>query len=594
MYEFELDENSVIENNEIFNNIFESMLNTFYADYPNLKKEREDFINELAQESEVQKSLLDKYKTIHSDHMKVMLITDDMIKKVGLQQVTSAIPFDKDGSPNPSGIFSTYIFGNTQKERSNNCGYVDLKDKYFHPFVYEILVKLDGNIDRCAKGEGSWEIKDGRLKKKPVSDDDFFESEDTGLKWLIENFSKLKFERNKSRIRGERIDFIENSIKDNSIFISKYIIIPVIYRDIEHSSSRMQMNEINDFYNKLISYSSASGDEIIGSVGNITYYRIQSLLVQLRKFGQDLIAMKNGFFHKAILGKNPDYGSRSVISVPLSNGILRPEDQSINMQHTGVPIAQCCSLGLPFIMKWIMDFIAEEFEYKYGSRYIAEEIDSNGKIKTKFIDLDNPREYFNTEFIEKHISLYTKTYGSRFDPIELPVKGGGEPYVLQAKHFINYATGEPINRPFTWTDLLYIAASEALENKYIYVCRYPITDYLSMFPSKIFIQSTLKTIPVKFRDKIYPNYPVVDLKTSPAKMNMIFNDTVNMSNLYLDTMGADYDGDTVSIKMVYSDEANAEAAKLSKGIANYFRTNGSMVRFVKNEALLTYYNMSVY
>jgi len=584
-----------IENN---NRIFEALLESLYNDAPHLKSEAIDFIREIDQmavyeaENNSDVGLFDKLKTVRHDHMKVDLVTDKMIEDAGLPRVSSSIPFDREGTPSPNGVFSIEIFGSTKEERTNNCAYIDLGGKFFHPYAYEILVKLDAKIDKCAKGEGSWEIKDGKLVAKESDPDDFFDSADTGLIWLIENFHKLQFERNTSRIRDERLDFIESIIKDGSIFITKYIVIPVIYRDIEHSSSRTQINEINDFYDKLISYANSNGDELIGSVGNVTQYRIQSTLVQIRKYGQSLISMKNGFFHKAILGKNPDYGSRSVISVPLMSGLKNPSEINIDMQHTGIPIAQCCSLGFPFVLKWISDFVAENFEYKYGNKYPTLMPDGT----RKFVELDNPREYFNQEFITKKISLYTKTFSSRFEPVELPLKSGG----MLRVHAADFLKDDKMNksaigdRYFTWTDLLYLASAIALKDKYVYICRYPITDYLSMFPSKIFVLSTLKTMRVEYDKMIFKNYPMIDLKTSPDNMNTIFNDTVNMSNLYLDTMGADYDGDTVALKMVFSDEANIEAERLSNGIANYFRINGNMVRFIKNELLVCYYSMSVY
>lgn len=95
-------------------------------------------------------------------------------------------------------------------------------------------------------------------------------------------------------------------------------------------------------------------------------------------------------------------------------------------------------------------------------------------------------------------------------------------------------------------------------------------------------------------DKIYPNYPVIDLSLPEEKVATQFIDTITMSNLYLDAIGGDYDGDQVSVKMVFSIEANQEAEELINSLKHYISIQGGIVRIVKNEAYLTFYNMTRY
>ncbi|MGC9079880.1 MAG: hypothetical protein ACP5G1_04035, partial [Nanopusillaceae archaeon] len=64
------------------------------------------------------------------------LLTCDDIDTKGI--VTSPKTFIKD-SPDPAGIFSTIIFGNTKEERSKNFGKIILPVRIFHPVVFEYL-----------------------------------------------------------------------------------------------------------------------------------------------------------------------------------------------------------------------------------------------------------------------------------------------------------------------------------------------------------------------------------------------------------------------------------------------------------------------
>ena len=49
----------------------------------------------------------------------------------------------------------------------------------------------------------------------------------------------------------------------------------------------------------------------------------------------------------------------------------------------------------------------------------------------------------------------------------------------------------------------------------------------------------------------------------------MFVDSMNISNLYLSGIGGDYDGDTVTIKGIYTEEANKELDKIMNSKYNF-------------------------
>ena len=149
-----------------------------------------------------------------------------------------------------------------------------------------------------------------------------------------------------------------------------------------------------------------------------------------------------------------------------------------------------------------------------------------------------------------------------------------------------------LNRPMTWTDLFYIAAVNSISDKYVYITRYPIEGYNSIFPTQCLPLSTIDTIPATVDGQFYPYYPKIDLKTPTDKISNLFNDTVTMSDLMIDIMGADFDGDTVSLKLCYTLEANQEAKEISESIRNFISQEGELIRDVGKEAFLTFYNMT--
>lgn len=53
-----------------------------------------------------------------------------------------------------------------------------------------------------------------------------------------------------------------------------------------------------------------------------------------------------------------------------------------------------------------------------------------------------------------------------------------------------------------------------------------------------------------------------------------------------------YDGDTVSAKILFTIEANEEAARQLNEIRHYVSIQGNLVRILGNETYLTFYNMT--
>ena len=529
--------------------------------------------------------------------MKIALLTDKVITNAKLKCVTSPIMFTNGTDFYDDGIFSTKIFGETADQRKRQCGYIDLHQKFFHPFVFEILCKLDQKFGICASGKGSWIITpEGKLLEIKDENDPLYNEENTGLNWLIKNYDKLSFKTNTSVSRNDRVQMIKSLSKDE-IFIQKWIVIPVFYRDVDLSNDKKVIPELNKMYNKLIQYSNGIPDSSFAFFNNGLCYSIQSLLVDIRKYGQSLIEKKHGFFHKAILGKSTDFGSRDVISVPVMNRYETPMQNPVDIMHTGIPVTKCLALAYPFIKKYCLDFFANNF--RNAKEYpVYRWVDGKYKIVAK-VNIKDQMQIYTAQMIDKKIERYMKSPGTRFETIniiteddkEIPMYFSGLLRPMPGVDLKKYSTSL-YQRPMTWADLFYQASMEVAADKYVYITRYPVTSYASIFPSKCTPLSTLNTMPLEVDGKFYPNYPVIDLSLSTDKISTLFIDTVTMSNLFLDALGGDYDGDTVSCKLCFSLEANKEAEEIAESIRSFVSPDGKLMRMIKNEGYLSFYNMT--
>lgn len=503
-----------------------------------------------------------------------------------LKEVTDPIIFEKGAIPSIGGLLSTEIFGTSVKERRDTFAYINLNGHFLDPFVYKLLKKMNRNFVSVVNGSKKFVIDaEGQL----VEDE---EKGQTGLEFIYKNWDKIVFKRNNSTIRNERIDVLD-AYDRNTIFCEQWIVIPAFYRDVNlqsSSSGKISHHEINDKYSKLIRLASIlRNDNNFDFTMESTRARIQETMVEIYDFLRGKIEKKHGLIRKSLLGKSIDYGARSVISAPVFNA-NKPENMQIDFYHCGVPLAQCCSLFTPFIVSWVKQFFHRELE-KIGTKYPIRKKD--GTIE--YVQLDNPIQYFNEDYIKKQIDRFIFSISDRFDPIALPVVDKKYQGKIYLSFIGRHSDGSPesvsplIQRPATWCDILYQAAVDVTSDKMVWVTRYPLLDYFGMLPNKIAVLSTHQTAPMFVGDKVYDFYPKVDLDLPVEKVSTSFIDTVTMSNLYLAGLGGDYDGDQVTLKGVYSQEANKEAEEILRSKAHILNIYGQNMRKTTNEGVQTLY-----
>lgn len=529
--------------------------------------------------------------------MKVWLIDFEKFVKVnGLQPITNANMFDMGNVPTVDGLFSTEIFGVTTKDRKETMAYIDLGGKFLNPKVYITLKRLNRNFEAVVYGTKKFVIQNGDL----VPD----ENGGTGLPWLYKHWDELNFKKNSSKQRTERVDVINNNKKD-IIFTSKFLVLPAFYRDVNLQSSdkNPRVPEINDIYasiirNVKIVQDSNNMDFIIASVTG----KIQESLVDIYNLLKEKIQGKNGYIRRYLLGKTVDYGSRVVITAAPYN-VNSVNDQPVNYYYTGVPLSHVCSQFTPFMIHWLTRFFKNEAENLANSYQV---LDPKGVPKT--IKLDNPVAYFNNDYIEKHLDNFVHTPSVRFEFIELPVKPeelakAGLP--KNSKLYMRFSgrkvkgdidsankNENNINRNLTWTDILYQAAIDVTEDKHVWVTRYPILDYLGTYTARIAVLSTRNTVPMMVGGKFYPQYPDIDLSLKQTDLDSVFRDTVNIPATRLSPLGADHDGDQITVKPVFSQEANAECEKILYSKTNLLTVQGKGTCSIGNEGVQTLYAMT--
>lgn len=507
------------------------------------------------------------------------------IKVNNLEEVTNPITFNLGNIPTDDGILSYKIFGlSGSYDRKTIFAYIDLKKHFLHPYFYKILTQMDRRFIKIVNGSSFYRIENGKL----IEDR---ENGNTGLDWLYKNFHLLNFDSSDSEYRNKKISLFK-SMKKDEIFVNKWLVIPAHYRDVNLNNvkiGRISLDKINDHYISLLSMAQSASEEL-DFIGFLTEARIQQKLIDIYEYFISYIGGgtvqsegitrrgKHSLVKKDLLAKTVDYSYRGVVSAPniLAND---PNKQLIKFTYIGVPLSAVCVLFFPFFQYYIKSWLEDTFIQ------INEIKDNKGKL----YKLSNPMSLFTPEKIKRMINLFIKSPNNRLDPIKVKVIDENN---KEKKVPLKIYESE-LKRNFTLLDLMYISAVRITKDKHVFMTRYPVDNVHSEVPFKIQILTTYETQSITIENEFFSHYPVISKdELTPNLKNLKFIDTIIPHGTTLEASGMDFDGDTVSLRSVYSVEANQECDTLIKSPFYTVDVRGNNIKTIKNEGIQTLYNLT--
>lgn len=522
-----------------------------------------------------------------------VLDIEDFIKVNNVKEITDPIFFVRNGVPTPEGLLSNEIFGITKDERSNIFGYIDLYDWFLHPLAYIEWSRMDSRIKDIVFG----------TKKFIVNNQgDFEENEngESGVKFLKDNFNKIKIKTTDSIKRNNKIKFLTSNAKH--IFIKKYIVIPAYYRDVNSTSGgRVGVGELNKYYSSLIiAVRSLRETQEYGlSMSDATKGRIQETLVHIYNYlcgtgGMDTdgigLSKKHGIIKTSVMSKTTDEGSRLVISAPN----IKAENVNnlmVDTEHCALPLSSALVNFKPFIVFNVKRFFENEFSSNPTHTIL------NDKGERELVQIKNPEMVFSDKEIESQMNKFIHGYSKRLTPVEVPLVNG-EIKKMSFRGFnvdprdIKNSKNAVQSRAMTWCDVFYIAAVEATKDKCVLITRFPMDSYWNEFPAKIRISTMKETEPIVIGSNYYPWYPKIRDKDIDSNTSNMFIDTLQFTNLNLSSIGGDYDGDQCGVKGVWSVEANEECRKIIESKEYYLDLNCTNVKVSTNEAVQSIYSLT--
>lgn len=527
-----------------------------------------------------------------------VLDVERYIKTNELQEITNPTFFGAGGAPTSDGLLSNEIFGITQKDRAGTFAYIDLGEYFIDPSCYKTLQRLDSKFGFIINSLRTYKVNaEGDLEEDPTGG--------TGIKWLKENFGKIVLKPTKSRSRDMRIRYVEHNFKVGRMFINKYIVIPAYYRDVNTSGKHTGVGQINTFYVNLITAARAikESNDYGLSMADTTCSRIQDTLKAIYDWfcGNSNPSIKDpgsglsGKFGiiRANMSYTSDYSSRLVLSAPELK-VDTIDDLMVTIDKSAIPLAAVAADFYPFMLFHMRKFFENEFLNSTSYEFV------NAKGEEVSVELDNPMMHFNDDLLKDQLKKFVYSHNNRFIPIEIPTKDRDHTYYMtfKGKRWDSVKNAEEssepaIHRPMTWVDVIYIAAVRSTEGKQMSFTRFPYDSYFNTIYTGIEVASTTETEPIVLDGEFYRFYPKIRIEDINAPSAQSFVDTMQISNLYLNGLGADYDGDTGQVKGSFFKETNDELSRFTDSKANFINMNCQNIRVSEKEAVQAIYNFTL-
>ena len=477
------------------------------------------------------------------------------------------------------GFFSQSIFGRVGDDaRSRRFSYIDIKIPVFHPVIFDTLTKVKRIYGEIIHGK-TYAIFDKSIG-------DFVKSNQldgqTGFHFFEKHWKDIKFPERKSDSRELNIQLIDKY--KNKSLISKIVVMPAGLRDYEITADgRESEDEINVLYRKILSISN--------SISLQTYAYSPELLNSSRYALQHNFNTLYDLLKSSVEGKKKLYmgkwATRAVFNG--TRNVITTSNISINeLGSKGNPGFNDTIIGLYQYMKATLpvtkyqirnDFLSTVFN---GPNSPANLVDK--KTLKRVTHITKPKNYdlwMSDEGLDKIISMFGEE-SIRHKPLEIEghflgliYKDNGYFKVFSDIDELPEAYDKSKVTAITFTELLYLAVYPHYHRYPAFITRYPVTGFGSIYPSTLHLKTTVKTVELKPLDENWE--PTDTLPTAwQFPTNTPFFNSISPAPSHLATLNADFDGDTCSVIVAYSEEAIKEVADKINSKSFYVNSSGKI------------------
>lgn len=488
-----------------------------------------------------------------------------------LKEVLKLNIYSLDKNFEEEGLFSTTIFGPVGSSvRNETFGYIDLGIKLLHPLIYQHIMSLGVKYKDIIYGnkKAVWneETNDFNIVE---------EGGQYGLMFFIKHMDKLNLVYGDSDQRNSKITMVKSYGREYDI---RYmLVLPAGLRDYFEKDGKGSEDEVNDIYRAIIGMannlkSMNPEDEEDLELLNPIIVKIQEKFLEVYEYFKTILSGKKGVIlsmwaKTAVMG-----GTRNVITP--STKLIEDLDSidKIGFNDTTVGLYQYISGISPIAKNRIktifMDRVinsANTEAYMFNKNFEKESITILPKDSRKWLTYDGMTKVISS--LGQESTRYAPVTIGGYYPILVDDNNGTVKVYFPGDEVVKTKT----LRPISYMELMYLAVYDVRKKYPCEVVRFPVTGVGSSYISNVYLKTTVTARTVKVImdgiEKEVFNYPIL----SERPYNSC---SVNYSRL--GPLGADHDGDQISVNFIMLDEPLEEARKLFEDLKYYISPDGKL------------------
>ena len=553
-----------------------------------------------------------RLRSINPMNLELLDVNKEVLAK-GMKPVRSMFIM-KPGSDrfHEDGLFSEEIFGSSATEaRLTTRAYVALNTQVLQPKTYQNLLRLSRLYERIM-GSTAYAVFDKTIMNFVQANPED-QGADTGYEFFTSHVQELQFNESSSSTRRDRVEGL-TKFKD-ILLIDKVIVIPAGLRDYEMGSNgRPSVDEINKFYTSLLSLAQVIPPNL-GHNRDYDHIRfaIQRKLSDLYSHIQNIVAGdnggKNGHLQRKWGSRNLTLGGRDVISASDMTANATTDLQFHSFDETKVPLFLGAKILEPSVIY--------QLRRVFLSHIMSQDQDQVSLINPKTFKVGYHQvlpfekdQFLTPEGLTAFVNSFRDVH-SRDDAVVLHDTSGVEFYL-----YLVYDEGDRITifrnldafkdnyskfvkdvtfdmdkvRPLSKVEMIAIATWLASRGKYVDITRYPAIGLSSTYPSRIHLITTSPARTVKIMSEYTGD--TFEIGEYPI-LGESFVDSTVLHPAYLAGLGGDFDGDTISVNSILSDEACVEHNTYLNSPSFHLNPDGTLCRgfFGTDLMKLTLYNL---
>lgn len=496
-----------------------------------------------------------------------------------MSPVRSLDMFDGAGSTNfhPEGLFSTSIFGRVgDPDRDQRFSYIPLKTGVLHPKVFELLERTKRLYVGILSGKeyARW---DDQLKDWVGASE---VTGETGYQTFMSRWQGLKIAKSESPVRNQRVELLDKYRQES---VNEYLaVMPAGLRDAEVDNlGRVQQHEINTHYMRVLNITNtiaktSSGDSPLLDTAR---WALQQGFNAIYENIIQALEGKHGILQAKWGGRRTMDGTRNVISaIDISSASL-DDPYAPGPDDTVVGLWQLTRGVLPVAVHYLKNRYLDGI---FGNADGKVRLIDTKTLKGEYVSL-NPRTFdrwTTREGLEKVLASQ-----GMLEARSRPVKVQGRYLALVYKpkdtkvfkvfHDIDelpdWADRKDVY-PITLMELIYLSGYQHWNRFKAMITRYPVAGEGSTYVSNVFLRTTVKSEP---RRELGEEWQMLEGDEHIASVFPLFDpekyiDSAMVHLYRLAGLFGDFDGDTVSVNFLYTQEAIDEVSK-------YYLTRGAYV-----------------